>query len=268
MSPPRSAAALEVLVVTGGRRFARDPFFEMLDSIEDASFTHVEHPAAELFFDPERGRRYDAFLLFDVPGVECAGAEVRFHRPSKALMDGFQALLDAGQGMVFLHHAIAGWPTWAGYGSIVGARFLLAPARVRGVDYPESGVRRGVRHRVTPAVSGHPVLEGLEHGFEIEDEVYLCPLFAGDVTPLLASDASFDDADFRPVTASLAGRDASREGWSHPQGSPLVAWTQRRGQSALVTVTCGDGPPAWTNPGLRRLLANALHWAATASRVA
>lgn len=250
--------------MTGGQRFPRDPFFAMLESIDDASFTHVEHPAAELFFDPERGRSFDAFLLYDMPGVERSGGEVRFHRPSQALMEGFQALLDAGQGMVFLRHAIAAWPTWAAYGSIVGARFLHVPTRVRGVDYPTSGIHR-TRHRVTPALAGHPVLEGLERGFEIEDALYRCPVFEEDVTPLLASDAALCDA---PPQCAAAGGGASREGRSHPPASPLVAWAQRRGRSALVTILCGDGPPAWANPGLRRLVGNALRWTATTSRVA
>ena len=36
-------------------------------------------------------------------------------------------LLTAGKGMVFLHHAIAGWPLWPEYGEVIGDAFFICP---------------------------------------------------------------------------------------------------------------------------------------------
>ena len=50
-------------------------------------------------------------------------------------------LLEAGQGFVFLHHALAGWPAWPGWAEVLGGRYHYAPASLRGRDWPDSGFR-------------------------------------------------------------------------------------------------------------------------------
>ena len=266
MSIIRYDAALEALVVTKGHPFERDPFFAMLEGLSDIACTHVEHPAAQAFFTPEMARPWDAYLLYDMPGIEFRPGGPLFHEPPREYVDRFLDLLEAGQGFVFLHHAIAGWPAWSEYAEILGGRFLYEPGTLRGERLPDSGYRHGVRHRVTPAVPGHPVLAGLEEGFEIEDEVYLFRVFEEDVTPLLRSDHEFVDSGFYSASLAVHGKLFSNEGWSHPPGSSLIAWTHRYRNSPIVYIACGDDPKAYANPALQRLIGNALRWVASEAK--
>jgi type 1 glutamine amidotransferase len=260
----RYDGAPRVLVSTRGHPFERDPFFAMLTgAAPDLDFVAVEQPASQHFFHPERAREFAAFLLYDMPGVDLlSGYPPRQPEPPAAYREAFEALVESGHGFVFLHHALAGWPAWPRYGEWVGGRFLYAPGEVRGRPWPDSGYRHDVTHRLTPCDPDHPVVSGLEAGFEITDELYLCPVFEDDVTPLLRSDHAFSCEGFYSAAEALQGRMYSNEGWSHPPGSSLVAWTQQHGSSTMVTILCGDAPPAYASPGLRRLISNALHFVA------
>lgn len=267
MSVLRYGAPLNALVVTKGHPFERDAFFALFEGHEDLAYTAVEQPAAQVFFTPERAEPWDAFVLYDMPGVEFRpGSAARFHEPPAAYVEGFLALLERGHGFVFLHHAIAGWPAWPEYAEILGARFLYEPAEVRGEQLPDSGYRHGVKHRVRVVAPEHPVVAGLGDGFEIEDELYLFRVFEDDVTPLLRSEHRFVDSGFYSAAQALRGRMFSNEGWSHPPGSDWVAWTHRYRNSPIVTITCGDGPSAYANPALRTLIANAVRWVAAEAR--
>jgi uncharacterized protein len=256
---------LNVLVVTKGHPFKREPFFAIFDEMPGVAWTHVEQPAAQLFFRPEHAAPYDAFVLYDMPGIEFRrGARPRFLEPPPEYVEGFRRLLAAGHGFVFLHHALAGWPAWPEYAEILGGRFHYLPATLRDREWPDSGYRFDVRHRASVVAPGHPVVDGLADGFTIEDELYLAPIFEEDVVPLLRSDFDFVDRNF--YSAALAveqGRLNANDGWQHPPGSNLIAWTRRVGASPIVYIQCGDGPSAFANDGFRRLLANAIRWVAS-----
>jgi len=259
----RYGAAHEVLVVTKGHPFARDAFFACFEGWPDIAATAVEQPAAQHFFAPGPAADFAAFVLYDMPGIEFAAGGARFHEPSSALEQGFEALLEQGKGFVFLHHALAGWPTWDRYGEVVGGRFLYAPGEVRGEALPDSGYRHEVKHRISLLDPSHPVVAGVEDGFEIEDEVYLCPIFdeeSVDVVPLLESDYDFRSENFYSASLALRGEMFSREGWTHPPGSRRVGWARRVGRSPIVTLTLGDGPTAYGNPAFGKLLENSIRW--------
>lgn len=259
----RYDAALNVLLVTKGHPFERDAFFGVFERWPDIACTAVEQPAAQAFFTPGAAAPWSAFVLYDMPGIQFMPGRPHFEEPSPEYVKGFRELLEGGHGFVFLHHAIAGWPTWPEYAEIVGGRFLYQPGEIRGQQLPDSGYRHAVKHRLSPVDSSHPVLAGLEDGFEIEDELYLCPIFEDDVTPLLRSDYSFDEANFYSAAQALEGRMFSNEGWSHPPGSNLAAWCKRAGNSPVVTILCGDSKNAYENPGFQRLVENAIRWVAS-----
>jgi type 1 glutamine amidotransferase len=260
----RYGADLEVLVVTKGHPFERDAFFAVFESWRDIACTAVEQPAAQAFFTPEAARPYHAIVLYDMPGIEFRpGAAPVLHAPPPAFVSGLRELLEQGQGFVFLHHAIAGWPAWPEYAEIVGGSFLYEPATARGRSRPDSGYRHGAKHRVSTVSPDHPVLAGLRDGFEIEDELYLFEAFEDDVVPLLRSDYDFVDENFFSAALAVRGEMFSRRGWSHPPGTNLVAWARRQGRSPIVTLAMGDGPTAYANPGFRKLVENAVRWVAS-----
>ena len=96
-----------ILLVTKGHPFDRGAFFEMFDQL-DVAWTHVEQPAARVFFTPEMAQNYDAIVMYDMPAINFGPGGPEFELPSQAYQDGLMALTESGKGLVFLHHAIAG----------------------------------------------------------------------------------------------------------------------------------------------------------------
>lgn len=257
--------ACEVLLITKGHPFEREPFFAMFDALSGVHWTHVEQPAAQALFDPEHAAAYDVFVLYDMPGIEFRqDGPPRFFEPDDAFKGRFRQLLDTGKGMVFLHHAIAGWPAWPEYADLLGGRFLYLPATLRGRECQDSGYRHDVTHHVR-VLREHPVTHGVPDGFSITDELYLYEVFEDDVQPLLASDHTFVAENFYSAARVVRdGRMFDNEGWSHEPGSNLIGWVRELGPSRIVYLQSGDGPGAYANPHFRRLLANAIAWAADA----
>ena len=124
---------IETLLVTKGHSFDRESFFQMIDSLQsilpDTSlrFTHVEHPAAEAVLNADAATKFDAILFYDMPGVTFTQGNPPFATfdPTDNYKRSFLSLLDGGKPMVFLHHAIAAWPSWPEYAELLGGRFSL-----------------------------------------------------------------------------------------------------------------------------------------------
>ena len=257
---------IRVLLVTKGHPFQREPFFEVFDADAGIVWTHVEQPAAEALFHPERGARWDVFVMYDMPGIEFTRGDppARFPEPPADYVAGFEALLESGKPMVFLHHAIAGWPAWERYAEIVGGRFLYQPGMLRGVAQPDSGYRFDVDHHVEIIDAAHPVCAGLSDGFDIVDELYCFPVFEDDVVPLMRTTFPVDDPSrFSSADLAIRGRRDSTDGWEHGPGSALVAWAKHAGRSPIVYLQFGDGPDTYANASYRRALGNAIRWAAS-----
>lgn len=253
----------EVLLVTKGHPFERAPFFEIFDAMPGVDWTHVEQPAAQALFNLRQARGYDAYVLYDMPGIRFRqGAAPEFIEPDEGYKQDFLALLEAGHGFVFLHHAIAGWPAWEEYAGIIGGRFLYMPGELRGRARQDSGYRHQVSHNVR-VVAQHPVAAGLPPAFPMTDELYLYEVFENEVTPLLCSDYSFTSGNFYSAARVVRdGRMFDNEGWPHEEGSNLVGWAKHYGRSRIVYLQGGDDPAAYANGHYRQLIANAIDWVA------
>jgi len=251
----------EILLVTKGHPFEREPFFRVFDEMDDVGWTHVEQPAAQALFTPEQALGFDAFVMYDMPGIrfkQAGGPE--FSEPSQRYMHGFMELLEAGHGFVFLHHAIAGWPAWEEYAEIIGGRFLYVPGSLQGRKCQDSGYHHAVTHTVS-VVGDHPVTQGVAPSFAITDEVYLFEVFIDEVEPLLVSDYEFVAENFYSAAkVVLEQKMFNNDGWSHPPGHNLIGWTKTYANSRIVYLQCGDDPLAYANPHYRRLIRNAIHW--------
>ncbi|MEQ8690125.1 MAG: ThuA domain-containing protein [Pseudomonadales bacterium] len=256
---------LETLLVCKGHPYEREPFYAMFDAMSDVNWTLVEQPAARALFTPAEAQAYDAFVLYDMPGIHFnpePGQPPRLEEPGEAYKAQFLDMLAQGQGMVFLHHALAGWPAWPEYAEIIGGRFLYLPQSLRGQSCSDSGYRHGVTHSIT-TVGPHPILESVPDSFTITDELYLAEVFADDVEPLLVSDYDFSAENFYSASQAVVdGRMFSNEGWQHAPGSNLVGWAKTYGNSRIVYLQCGDDPVAYANPHFQRLLHNAIAWVA------
>ncbi len=264
------AGPIKVLLITGGHAFTREPFYATFDSFgKEITWTHVEHPAAQVFFDPKYAAPYDVFVLFDLIGrgrkVGPDGTEQTIDvEPSPALKKGMKALLQTGKGMVIFHHAVGSWVLWPEYHEMVGAaaEFTVYPGlplKVRGKEYAYSPNRIGVQQHITIADKSHPIVQGLGDGFDITDEVFVHPVFEDSVRPLLRTDFKRIDSNFPRQYAA---------GWRHPEGSSLAAWYKASERSPIVYLQFGHDAAAWENPAFRTLMMNSIRWAASKEALA
>lgn len=250
--------------MTKGHPFDAPAFFAVFDSMPGVEWTHVEHPEALELVEPDRASEFDVFVMYDMPGITFTRADppAVFAVPPPGYREAFERLLDDGKGMVFLHHAIAGWPAWQRYAEIVGGRFHYQPATFAGVEYPDSGYRHEVTHEVEVLDPSHPICAGIEPRFTLTDEVYLFPVLEDAVNPIMRSTYDFVADNFYSADRAIRGTRNDRTGWHHPRGSNLVAWTKTVGSSPVAYIQFGDGPETYADPNFRRIVSNAIGWAA------
>tara|TARA_Y100000768_G_scaffold274170_1_gene209959 strand:- start:2 stop:841 length:840 start_codon:yes stop_codon:yes gene_type:complete len=248
-----------IIVITRGHPFERDPFFEMIDSTGFA-WSHIEHPAAQDFIISKSLKNYKAIVFYDMPGInfETAPPKPKFFNPSDEFKNSFINILKEGIGCLFIHHAIAGWPNWEEYGNIIGGRFLYQEGIVKGIKKPDSGYRHDVKYKVIKD-GKHPITDGIED-FEITDELYLAEFFEDDINPILRSNYEFTDKNFYSAARALEGEMFSNRDWSHKEGSNIVGWTRKYENSSIAYLQLGDGPSVYKNKNYRKLIKQSINW--------
>jgi len=254
----------KVLVITGGHPFEKDPFFEIFNSFENVDWFHEKHPKALSSLNPEKCDDIDAIVFYDIPGIELkrnTDSPVEVSDPTSEYKENFELLLKAGQGLVFLHHAIAGWPSWERYADVIGGRFHYQPGSLHGVNYPDSGYRFDTTQEIRVVDPDHPICEGIPESFTITDEAYICPIFEDSITPVLRSNFDFkDSSNFYSSSLAMKGEMNSNEIWEHPKGSDLIAWVRHESLSPITYIQLGDGPVAYADTNFRKLLSNSINW--------
>jgi type 1 glutamine amidotransferase len=258
-----------VLAVTGGHRFDLDAFRAMLDAVcvtaDDGrhwTWAHAVQPLAQRWLDGDAP--FDAVLCHDIPGLHLKrGEPPRRIDPEPWVPVALAEMFERGTGVVVLHHALAGWPSWDGWADAVGGRFLYAPGPLHGAPWPSSGTRIDT-YTARVLAADHPVCAGVDD-FVLTDELYCCPVFEDRVVPLLGTDA--DTAPGRFVSTYehvLVGEEAAPRCVGHPPASSLIAWATSAGNSPVVVLQPGDNAETFALPPYRRLLGNALAWVASA----
>jgi type 1 glutamine amidotransferase len=253
-----------VLVVTGGHPFEQEPYLDMFRANDGIDWAHAQPPSVRSWFTPDKAGTWDAMVCYDMQGFAFRKPELpELLTPPAEYAAGFQALLERGQGIVFLHHSMSAWPTWPLWARVVGGRWNYVPGALEGTTYPASGYTREIQHHISVLDPSHPVCAGLGEGFDIVDEIYLNPVLDDTFTPLLKSDYPMDSANFFSGELAMRDRLYENEGWSHPAGKGYMGWVKTAFASPIVYLQCGHGPAAYGNPGFRRLLSNAIDWVAS-----
>lgn len=255
---------LHVLVVTGGHPFEMEPFLDVFRGLAGIRCEHAQPPEARDFFRGEQAGTWDAIVCYDMQGIEFRKPEPpRFEQPPPDYAKGIVEMLEAGQGVVFLHHAMSAWPAWPLWPRIVGGRWHYMPGELEGTQFPASGYTREVEHYISAADPSHPICAGLEDGFSIVDEIYLNPVLTDIVHPILQTDYPMESGAFYSGQLAITGHMYSSEGWSHPPGAGLVGWVKTSGRSPVAYLQPGHGPAAYGNASFRKLLSNAIGWVAS-----
>ena len=257
--------SVKVLLVTKGHGFNYNGFYSMFDDNPELLTTQVEQPAAQVLLRPENVAEYDAVCFYDMWGVDFSPAPEEYQQS-------IAALLQSGKGIFLMNHALVQWPAFPAWREVHGASFLLREGEVYGEITPGSGYRGGgadprgnVLGKVTPdpAGAGYPVVDDIEYGFDVQDELYLVSKVfesAPDVLPLMRTDFPMVQEHFNPPP--MAPQE-EKDRWDHPEGSNLVVWAKKSVNSPVVATYLGDGPGSYESEGFRTLLHNALHWVAS-----
>ena len=259
----KSSEVIETLIVHKGHNFNYSGFFAMFDENPEVNSTAVEQPAAQVMLRPENVQPYETIVFYDMLAID--GSPI-----PEDYKTSIEALIESGKGIVMMNHATLQWPAWNGWREISGSSFRLGgEGEVFGEVVPPSGYRggggepeRNGHHHLSPVQKGHPVLEGLEDGFDIVDEIYIKTKgfeSRPGILPLMRSDYPMVKENFNAPVASAE----ERAKWDHPEGSDLIVWANKAGNSPVVAMDAGDGPEAYENPQFRRLLDNAIHWVAS-----
>jgi type 1 glutamine amidotransferase len=212
---PRRADAVRALLVTGGHEHDIS-FYSVLDGYDDIATLVDSHPGA--LTGSLEGT--DVVVLYDMP------AEM-----TPKQREGLRAFVEAGGGVVALHHAIAGrtgWRWW--WEEVLGGRYLTEPEG----GHPASTYQHDVELDVKVAAK-HPVTAGVTD-FRILDETYKGMWISPDVEVLLTTD--------------------------RPTSDGPVAWVGPYEKARIVFIQLGHGREAHLHPAYRRLVRNAVMWAA------
>ena len=274
--PQGGRGPVKVLIITRGHEFERQAFFELFDALgEDITWTHVEHPAADIMMSPQYAKPYDVLAFYDLggpgigtvargggpapvipPGAVTTPNNRAYPQPSPELKKNFEALVKEGKGLVFLHHASAAWAhVWPEYSEVIGgACDWYAPTKIRGFDNPNMGYFGMTPQHITYVDKTHPITQGLGDGFDVVDEAYACHWFP-DTFHTLAT------TDFKPA-------DSTKNLNPKVQYSNATAWVKAAENSPVFFTQVGHGSTAWATPGYRALLRNAFKWAGSKEALA
>jgi type 1 glutamine amidotransferase len=207
-----------VLLVTGGHDHDAS-FYTVFEERRRLFRTNVDpHPVA---FRRELRKHYDVIVLYDsvstVPDNQ-----------KKNLQD----FVEAGKGLVVLHHAIVDFPDWPWwYREVVGGKYLLKAEE----GLPASTYKHDVEFLIEP-VGEHPITAGIRP-FRIIDEGYKNLWISDKVKVILKTEnKQYADGPF---------------GWISPYP-----------KSRVVYLKLGHDRKAHDNPSYRDLVTNAILWAA------
>ena len=261
---------IQVLIVSKGHDYAHDSFLAMFIEMEGVTATWVEQPAAQVVLQPEYVGAYDVIFFYDMSGIPNIGllhdGANNTGVPPERYVRAIENLLEQGIGLLLVNHATVSWPTWPLWREIHGSSFMLSAGELHGVEVPGSGYRGGHGPLESATIhlapqGTHPVLEGLEAGFPITDELYLKTReYEANVLPLLRGEYNFVVENFTPPPLAPPEEQAS---WDHPPGSDLIVWANACRNSPVVVSDVGDSPLAYDDENYRRLIANSIRWLAS-----
>jgi len=216
LAPLAAADPIRVQITTGGHPHALT-FYSLFEEQKDLEVTINPHPSA---YKRNLRKFVDVLVLYDLDDVT-----------SDAERKNLQAFLEAGGGLVVIHHALADnwqWQWW--WEEVVGGRYLMGQDGEMKRSQPKDKEVLNIRR-----VAQHPVLEGVGD-LKLDDEAYKGMWHSPKSLVLMETD--------------------------NPNNDREVVWIGPWQKSRVVAIQAGHGPGAHLDPGYRRLVRNAILWVA------
>jgi type 1 glutamine amidotransferase len=212
--------SLHVAVVTGGHAFDVPNFYRLFRQLPDVDAypQHIEHFASS----PQEVRdSYDAIVFY---GMDQGVPEEKGRRASGNPKAAIERLVDQGQGIVVLHHALLAWEKWEFWNQLIG------------FDNRNFRYKEGLQLEIEVGDKSHEITQGMSD-FTIIDEGYvLHGKYDGQGTVLLTTD--------------------------HDDSMAQVAWARQHGKSRVFCMALGHDKLAWNNEGFRDILCRGIAWSA------
>lgn len=222
--PAGGGKKINVVVLTGGHGFEKDPFLKVFEGFDDIAATHVAQKVGGEVFDDISGWSYDVILLYNYN-----------QKLTEAQRQNLLKLLDKGVGFFVLHHAIAGYTVdWPLFSRIMGAKYFLGDVVENGVKL-RSGWKEGVSFKVHIEDANHPVTAWMSD-FDIVDENYSRYRVDPNVHVLLTTDS--------------------------PTSDKAIGWVKTYGKARVACTVLGHDSAAYKNKGFLQVVAQMIRWTA------
>ncbi|WP_435139640.1 ThuA domain-containing protein [Formosa sp. A9] len=212
------------MVFTGGKKFERDQFIDMFESLKDITFTEYFNADGTTDFKNPDISTYDVLVFYNVS-----------QHISEIQKEAFLNLLEQGKPMLFLHHALVCYQDWPTYEHIVGGKYYHAKKGKDSLSVIPSTYKHDEQIPVQIINRNHPITYNM-NDFVILDEVYNKFKRHNNVTPILST--------------------------THPESEKVIAWTHTYGNAPIVFIQLGHDHQAYENTNYRTLINNAIQWLA------
>jgi type 1 glutamine amidotransferase len=210
---------IRLLLISGGASF-ENTIFRIFGAIEEIELTNIDSDK-EAFKEDLRDK-FDVLIMYNLN-----------QNPDETIKKNFKNFVEAGKGLIVLHHAIATYNSWQWwYEEVVGGRYLMQPDG----DLPSSNYMSHQEIIAIP-VGKHPITSSL-NGLPVHlyDETYKNMWLSPKINVILQTNLYTSD-------------------------KPLI-WISPYEKSRVVVVIPGHGWGAHFNLGFRYLLKNAILWVA------
>ncbi len=101
-----------IWIITGGHEF-EPSFYKIFDSYVDVKYDIISQPRFNHLITTKMFDQYTALVFYDM-----------WQEINDEEKQAFLGLLDKGQGMVFLHHALVSYQHWDEFEKIVGGKYI------------------------------------------------------------------------------------------------------------------------------------------------
>jgi len=210
----------KILIITGGHEF-EPSFYKIFDSYKDVQYDTISQPKFNQMITSGLTDQYSALVFYDM------WQEINDNEKKAYL-----GLLEGGQGIVYLHHALVAYQHWDEFIKILGGKYIETDfyddPTMKGSTYTED-----ITLDVKVVAVDHPVTKDISD-FSIYDEGYNYVEMMPTIKPLLTT--------------------------THPNCTATVAWTHKCKKSRIVYILLGHGQEAHENENYRKLIRNAISW--------